>query len=190
MRVMRFEGDFTCTLRLCRCGRELTDGPPSDDCHVRVGGRAAHTYSVPCDRSRLDECRIGEIESCGKLDELVRRNAELLDHPAVLHDSKCHLRRLVAQVVASGPAVFALPRDPEQPFYTDRGSVSSYAHELMPKDFLGAEGQVAEVRCADPGYAHADDLAATRWLVDLDDPRSALPAPHCTHARSHRPLRS
>ena len=140
---------------------------------------------VPRHRSGLNECGVGQIESGGKLDELVRRNANCSTIPP-----SCTIPRAICadwcHKLLRPDRHYSHSPQPNSPS-TQTGVPSARTPaSSCPRIFLGAEGQVAEVRRADSGYAHADHLAVTRRFVDLDDLRRALPAPHSTHARSHR----
>ena len=135
---------------------------------------------MPRDRRRLDDRRVAHVEARRQRDEPGRRRSELLGHAAVGGDAERPLAVGRAEVVRAAPALLALHAAVER-LDDDGGAVLPDAGELVAEDLAAPEADVHEVRRADAGRPHVEQLAGARRFVDVDDVDATLSAPHRFH---------
>src|SRR5271154_2822175 len=112
---------------------------------------------MPRDGGRLHERRVAHVETGWKGDQSRRRRTELLGHSPVGIDAERSLTGGRAQVVRASLTLRALHAAVDG--LDDHGrAVFGHAGELVPEDGAAPEADVAQVRAADAGRAHVEQL--------------------------------
>src|SRR6478736_2433156 len=137
MGIAGFHDDVVCALCLRGGGGKLSDRSATDDGNRLAGTCPSETDAVPCDRCRLSEGGVRDVEPGRYLEHLVGRHLELLDHAAVAHDAQRHLGGLMAEVVPSLAAEVTVAAA-ELPFDEHRGAVCLAACEFVSENPFGA----------------------------------------------------